>query len=410
MEFIKKCRVCSKGGKVKVVADLGKRPLAGQFFDTKAEAVSARTYPLTLVSCIECGTVQVGEDIDDKVLYSKYNYRSSEVPGLVRHFDDLAREVIDLFRERPMRSWPPLSLLEIGCNDGVFLKKFSDEFMVLVGVDPSDVAKNECETINGRLTCVRDGKDVYYLSNRPISFDNRKKILDDVGVDLSFDVITASNCFAHFTGIGDAIKAVDFLLADSGRLVIEVHDFSLAVKGSPQWDTFYHEHKIEWSLSSLKRAMAGYGFVCTRHSSIDTHGGLVRCFFEKTDGRDFEISIGNDSTLAEKIHVAFEKRRESTIYNRLVELSDEGKLCAYGASGRANMFFHSFPELKFQFVVDDSSARLGKFTPVTGIEIVSKDRLLGFDGACLVTAWNWFDEIVEANGGPGSREWLRYFS
>ena len=61
-------------------------PLAGMFCRSAESARTAPLFPLTWMRCSCCGAVQVAEDISGAQLYEEYNYASSTVPGLVRHF------------------------------------------------------------------------------------------------------------------------------------------------------------------------------------------------------------------------------------------------------------------------------------------------------------------------------------
>src|SRR5689334_15130645 len=65
-------------------------PLAGMFCSSEEEARTAPIFPLTWVFCQQCGLVQVKENVSDEYLFSKYNYSSSTVGGLVRHFEGYA--------------------------------------------------------------------------------------------------------------------------------------------------------------------------------------------------------------------------------------------------------------------------------------------------------------------------------
>ena len=61
-------------------------PLAGQFCSDSQEALEAHCLPLSWVLCHQCGLVQVVEDVDESTLFRRYNYASSTVSGLVKHF------------------------------------------------------------------------------------------------------------------------------------------------------------------------------------------------------------------------------------------------------------------------------------------------------------------------------------
>ncbi|MGH7270343.1 MAG: methyltransferase domain-containing protein [Polyangiaceae bacterium] len=232
---IAKCRGCH-GGPLREVLRMDPMPLAGVFCRTLYEARSAARYPLTWTQCGACRLVQVLEDVDDDVLFKTYNYASSTIPGLVKHFESYAAWIAGRFGSGPVR------LLEIGCNDGVLLRRLPSAYRML-GVDPSDVARNAAA-------------GPYELYNASFSSSTSERI-PGAG---EYDVVTASNCLAHIADLRDVFAGVRDVLRPGGAFVIEVHDLEATLR-SGQWDTIYHEHKAEWSVGSLCTCLAPFGFV-----------------------------------------------------------------------------------------------------------------------------------------------------
>ena len=188
-----RCRACD--GATDVVFEMAPMPLAGAFAETEVEARAATKYPLAWRRCRACGLVNVEPDIPDEVIYRTYSYAASSVPALVRHHADFARVLAARYRT-------PIRLAEIGCNDGVLLRQLPRSWD-LVGIDPSDVARRN---VSG-----------YQLINRPFTSD----VARDIG---TVDVVTSSNSFAHFSGIGDALAGVASMLRPGGEFWVEVHD------------------------------------------------------------------------------------------------------------------------------------------------------------------------------------------
>jgi hypothetical protein len=117
-------------------------PLAGMFCESAGEAEAATIFPLTWMHCAQCGVVQVLENVDDRFLFSKYNYSSSTVPGLVRHFEGYSQFLAGRYGAQNR-----LQFLEIGCNDGVLLNRLPATWK-LFGCDPSDVAADAAQGAN----------------------------------------------------------------------------------------------------------------------------------------------------------------------------------------------------------------------------------------------------------------------
>jgi SAM-dependent methyltransferase len=360
-------------------------PLAGQFCATLDEARAAERYPLTWVLCARCALVQVLEDIDDRKLFAEYNYASSSVPGLVRHFEAYASWLTELLGSGPKR------LLEIGCNDGVLLSRLPRSWHLL-GVDPSDVAARVTERS-------------YDLVAAPFT----AALADDHADKNSFDLVTGSNCLAHIRDLKNVFEGVSTMLRADGLFVLEVHDLEATLRGS-QWDTIYHEHKAEWSLESLQNCLVPLGFAFERVELLALHGGLLRAVFRKS-GSGREKAPARPRTAFDGLRRAYEARRDTPLYRRIrSEIAGARSVAAYGASGRANVWLNQHPELAFRYIVDDAPLRMHKFIPAVGTPIVPS-RFVEEDppDALLITAWNHAPDIRRKH--PGFRgDWLQTFS
>lgn len=79
----------------------------------------------------------------------------------------------------------------------------------------------------------------------------------DNNLEDSIDVISGSNCLAHISDLKSVFKGIAAALKAGGHFWIEVHDLKSTLN-SGQWDTIYHEHKVEWSLQSLQLCLRNF--------------------------------------------------------------------------------------------------------------------------------------------------------
>lgn len=355
------CRAC--GGPTAPVFEMDPMPLAAGFTVTRAEALDAPRYPLTWRECSRCGCVNADPDIPDATLFRHYAYAASTVPALVRHHAGFAA-----FLAARFPGPAPLRVLEIGCNDGVLLKQLPRHWE-RVGVDPSDVA----------LRAVTD----YGLVNVPFT----SSVARALG---SFALVTASNAFAHFSGLADAFDGVARALASGGEFWCEVHDLD-ATLATGQWDTIYHEHKVEWSEDSLRTAAALHGLMWIGTERLPLHGGLLRVGFRRA----------NRAYLApEPAPRDFAPLRAAYAGRRAPALPDGS--VAYGAAGRGTVYLNQVRP-NVGAVIDGSPLRAGRWVPGVGLPILSPDE---FDRAnppaALVTAWNHAPDIRARHPGYGA--------
>jgi SAM-dependent methyltransferase len=361
-------------------------PLAGLFSDSHSDALSADLYPLTWVQCRWCELVQVLEDVPDDLLFSQYRYGSSSVPGLVRHFDEYAAFLVERFGKSDMR------VVEIGANDGVLLSRLPQAWR-RTGIDPSDVARE------------RRSSD-YELLNVPFTLDLAESSPDRGQIDL----ITSSNAMAHFTDLRGAMKAAHALLRPGGELILEVHDLAATLAGG-QWDTVYHEHKVEWSERSLRTCLAEAGFEPTFTQRLPLHGGLLRCGFRRVTARRLiDRPTEPDARPFTALVNGYQQRRRSPLSVALAAAQADGRrLVAYGASGRANVWMNQMTGLDFEYVLDDSPLRMGRWLPHVAVPIHPSTKLdEDQPDVCLVTAWNYAEDIRRKH--PAFRgSWMQTF-
>lgn len=354
-------------------------PLAGVFCKTSEEALAAPVFPLSWLLCSKCELVQVGEDISDSELFSHYNYSSSTVPGLVRHFVGYAE-----FLSARLTGMEKVSFLEIGCNDGVLLQKLPKAWR-LVGVDPSDVAMRAAAGVP------------YQLFNEPFAVD----LVQKNKLEGSFDVISGSNCLAHISDLKGVFEAAALALRVGGEFWIEVHDLDALLRGF-QWDTIYHEHKAEWSEQSLKQCLMPLGFSHVETFRTPMHGGALRIGFRKESKLNpIQLPSTQVEHELQKLQVAYNARYDTVVVRRLLEAKKRGKcIAAYGASGRANVYLNQLADLDFDYIVDEAPLRVNKFIPRVATPIVPPNWLTERPAEeCLITAWNYRDDIIRKNPG-----------
>jgi len=389
--IIDRCRACHAPSSMLIPGlEMDPMPLAGQFCTNQEEAHAAIAMPLSWIICERCGLVQVLEDVNDRALFKHYNYASSTVGGLVRHFEHFATLLTGVYEDATP------SFLEIGCNDGVLLNKLPGSW-TKCGVDPSDVARKTHENTPDQP---------YDLVNKPFT----STLVEREQWVGKWDVISGSNCLAHISDLRDVFEGVALALRPNGEFWVEVHDLDALLNGS-QWDTIYHEHKAEWSLDALTTCLGALGFERISIDRTPMHGGALRCRFKRTGEKHYPK--GTSETYLpklERLSLAYHQRNDHpTVQTLLAALENGQSISAYGAAGRANVYLNQMLDLPFTWIVDESPLRIGKFIPCVGTPIVDLSHLNEeAPKHCLITAWNYKDDIIRKNPDyPG--EWHTAF-
>ena len=188
--------------------------------------------------CVACTSVQVDTVIPVEVLLRNYFYFSSAIQTLRDHFGQLAEEMVARF-VKPQSSL----VVEIGCNDGVFLRHLANRGVRNVGVDP---AKNVVESIKDPgVVAIND-----CFGTRPA-----KAIVAEHG---KADAIVSSFSFAHIDDMQEVMRGVDALLGDKGVFVFEIYYLGVVLEET-QYDMMYHEHMSYYTLACLEKFLGDYG-------------------------------------------------------------------------------------------------------------------------------------------------------
>ena len=374
--------------------DFGKVALAGAFVKAK-QFDEEKKYPMRLCFCKECFAVQVVDIIKPDILFKDYFYFSSSIKTLKDHFANYAKEVTNRFL-----TTNEATVLEFGCNDGVLLRPLVDQgIKKVIGVDP---ASNIISSINDkRITIIND-----YFSEK-IS----KEVVAKYG---SIDLIMANNVFAHISDIKNTTIAVKNALSDEGVFIFEVHYLGKIID-EMQYDMIYHEHLYYYSLLSAIEHFNKYDLTIFDIKQVSIHAGSIRFYVAKKNSNRAKIISENVKLLLreEKLKAynkidsfkLFSQKIEKTkkqLIELLKKIKKEGKTVAgYGASGRANTIIQycGITDDLVSYMIDDSPAKVGYYTPGSHLEIFSSS-VLNTEKApdyILVFAWSFFDEIVKRN-------------
>ena len=136
-KFQKNCRLCNSSN-FKLILDLGKQPPSNALLTKKQVKVKEKKFPLRLYICKKCFHLQLRDVVDKKLLFSNYFYTTGANQTMVKHFHDYSEYLFKKF----LRKTTNPHVIEIGSNDGTFLKNFLKHDVDVLGIEP---AKNLAE-------------------------------------------------------------------------------------------------------------------------------------------------------------------------------------------------------------------------------------------------------------------------
>ena len=232
------------------------------------------------------------------------------------------------------------------------------------------------------------------------------------------DLVVANNVFAHVPDIVDFAKGLRALVADTGRVTIEIPHLLRLIEGN-EYDTIYHEHYSYLSLLTTQRVLAAAGLTVVDVEELSTHGGSLRTWSAPTEHAP-EPSAEVARLLARRPRPASTPSRGTqgfaaqvaAVRNDLLEFligcSRRGEtVVAYGAPGKGNTLLNhcGIRSDLVRFSVDRNPFKHGMFLPGTHIPIHPVEALApARPDYVLIMPWNLREEI-SAQLAPVVRDW-----
>ena len=394
------CRLCGNSNLVSVL-DLGASPPCESFLSEEQLDLPEATYPLHLRLCPDCLLLQIPALITPEDTFGgDYAYYSSYSTSWVEHarrFVDQAVDALDLD--------PDGFVVEVAANDGYLLQHVVNRGIRCLGIEPS-VNCSEAARAKG-IPMLRAFLDEALAA----------RVRDEHG---PADLVVANNVFAHIPDITGSAAGLRGLVADTGRVSIEVHH-ALSLITSAQFDTIYHEHFQYWTVLAARHGLAAGGLRLVDVELLPTHGGSIRLWAvpEEADVAEHprvaeveavERTAGLDSPdgylgLAERVAGI-----RDDLVSFLIEARRAGRrVVAYGAPGKGNTLLNYCgirPDL-LAYAADRNTFKHGRYTPGTRIPVVSPEHLIeDCPDDVLVLPWNLRNEItaqLTATLRPGTR-------
>ena len=355
--------------------DLGLMPLVNNLHETAAGAVAAKRYPLHVVMDGDL-TAHLNYQVPPAEMYDSYFYRSGVSAPFVQHCKEMFAEVAQL---------APKRIIDIGGNDGTLLRAFQSQStakLQLVNVDASTSVRHENESTG-------------------IEFHNA--LWGDVSVGTA-DVIVSTNVFQHTADVEKFLAGIQRHL--DGVWILEFPYF-LTTLETNQFDQIYHEHYFYWLVTPLVELFRKYGLTIIGIRELAMHGGSLR------------IISTNKSVDDPRVWQPFVEREANYDYAnsaaRVAKQIEEGRaffaalpptttVAAFGAAAKGVVYLNALGcHERFQYVVDDTPQKQGKFIPGTALEVVARERLLADQPDLLVILAHNFKDHITASLRPHYR-------
>jgi SAM-dependent methyltransferase len=362
------------------IIDLGMQPYADTFIASDQLHLSEPIYPLECYLYEDTSEIRLGvkTNPDDRYNLYDYSYTSSNSSYSRNYWEKYAQDILkyNLISDKS-------KILEIGSNDGYLLSVFKNNgFKDVTGFDSSkkmvQVAKEkDIDTIHGLF-----------------NLENTRNIHS------KYDLIIANNVFNHSDNPKDFLDGITNVLSDSGVFVYEVPYWLDTIKDL-RFDQIYHEHISYFTVKSSIKILESKGLKVFKVERTDYHGGSIRIFssLNKRKVEDFNHYIINEERngLFElSTYKNYTKKIQTKKFQTLKKLSEiklsEKKIVGVGAAAKGNTLlnYYGLNNNTVDYVTDNSEYKIGKFTPLTRIPILSDEEVFSkYDEVyALILSWN----------------------
>ncbi len=365
--------------------DLGAQPLANNYLKKKELNKKEVKYRLKVGIDLDSKLVSINKPLSSKMMFNdNYPYRSSMSKTMTQSFKNLAKIIKKKFKPRKM--------LEIGSNDGSFMKNFSKK--ITIGIEP-------CANVE-KIT-KKKGYDTYpdYWNKK-----TAKKILSKRG---RVDLIYSANTISHIENLDEVFKSINILLKDNGVVILEDPSLLECLKRNT-YDQFYNEHIYVFSLIGIENVLKKHNLKVFNVQNLKIHGGSNRYFIKKTSNltkinpsvkinKDKEIKYGLNKLSSYKSftkRVQKSKKRLKDLFKKIK--SKKKTVIGYGVTAKSTTILNYCKIGKdyISYFVDTTLDKQNKYTPGTKIPIYKYENLNNKNiDFIFLGAWNFKDEIFK---------------
>jgi methylation protein EvaC len=362
--------------------DLGKQPIANRFL-TEDEFGTEFFFDLKVVVDVDTKLVSLKEFVAPEMMFNEnYAYHASMSDTMKTHFKSLSDKLQSEFN--------PVNVLEIGSNDGIFIRHFNPD--TTIAVEPCG---NFADMTN----------DMEYKTYPEFwTTELSNLIKQEHG---TMDLIYAANCICHIHDLDDTFQAVRNLLSADGVFVFEDPSL-LRMMERGSYDQLYDEHAHIFSVTALDNLLDRNGLTLFKVDNLSVHGGSNRIYVGLKDKHVVDNSVltnlmneksfGLDRFETYNVFSERVKKSKKDLVSMLKSLKLEGKkVIAYGAASKVTTVFNycGIDESLVEYITDTTPSKIGKYQPGTHIPIVTPED--GFDETVDVAylgAWNFRVEIM----------------
>jgi methylation protein EvaC len=370
----------------KIILNLGKQPITNSYLkDLNKNTLKKEIfYNLQVIFNTKNYLISIKKKINPRLQYTnKYAHRASQSSTMLKSFKLLSKRIKKRFM--------PKKILEIGSNDGAFIKNFPKK---------NSLAIEPC------LNLARITNKIGYKTYGQFW---TKKLAIKISKTSKFCLIYSANTISHIHNLRETFDSAYLSLKKEGVFILEDPYMGSVIQNN-SYDQFYDEHVYIFKILSLNNIIKESQLRIFDVELLKTHGGSMRYYICKDNSsyketnrfkkfKKKEILSKLDILLTYKKFANRVKNSKNELKKLLKNLKKKKKkIISYGATYKSTTIFNYCnigPEL-INYIVDTTKNKQNKFSPGKHIPITSPNE--GFNNTvdyAFLGAWNFRNEILK---------------
>jgi hypothetical protein len=379
-----KCRICQEP-EINRIWEMPTCVYGDLFTPDKNEALRLEKKDLCLSICSSCGLLQLDEETDLKVQYDNYLYKTKITFGLAEFYEVLAEKLsIEVHGQRR-------KALDIGSNDGSFLRSLKDKKFSVLGVEPAE-SPAKIANESGILTIRK-----YFDSEMAV------ELLRDFG---KFELVTMNYALANVPKIAEIFQGVKTILAEGGifSVVTGYHVDQFAVN---MFDYVGHDHLTYLTIRDLKFIGKIYGLDIFKVERVEHKGGSIVVYFcNSTNERQISNSVHqllqreewqqiNSTEFILNLRSRVDEQRDSLL--EYLQMNKIEKVLGIGASISTTYLANYFGITGLiANLFDDDETKWNLYAPGSGVKVLPINIISQLENTTAVLlAWQHTNRILK---------------
>jgi hypothetical protein len=351
---ITRCRLCHSKSFLKIHS-FGKLFVSN--FVNKINIKKGIKAPLNLIYCKKCTLLQLEHSAPQEIMYKKfYWYRSGVTFTMKKALKDIyyATKKLNFLKKNDV-------ILDIGANDGTFLKNFKNNFYT-IGCEPASNLQSELK------------KNCHFVLNDFWNADSCLKILENNNINKP-KLITAIGMFYDLEDPSKFIKDAADVMHEDGVFIAQLMCLNSMLEQN-DLGNICHEHLEFYNYKSLKYLFEKNGLKIFKIEKNSINGGSYRVYCKKNIKKS--INFKENTSLREInkfIKRVILNKKKCIDFLKKAKNSNK-KVFIYGASTKGNTLlqYYKIDRNLIPYAAERSPEKWGKYTIGTGIKIVSENQ------------------------------------